>query len=122
MKESERSLQFKKHFDENRDKGMSIPEMARKYGLSSRHAYTIVRQIADAKGVSYDSLLQQIHPQHILVNSSKHDKVAPIDLSEFRESSQATISSMNKTLELMDQALRQWPTEPKWKEFKEEEK
>lgn len=73
MKESERSLQFKKHFEENKEKGMSIPEMAKRYGLS-----------------------------------------------EFRESSQATISSMDRTLKLMDQALRQWPAEPKLN--KEEEK
>ena len=117
---SERSLQFKKHFKENTEKGMSIPEMAKRYGLSGRHVYNIVRKIANDMGVSYDSLLQRNHSQHILANPSKHDRVAPIDLSEFRESSQATISSMDKTLKLMDQALRQWPAEPKLN--KEEEK
>ena len=101
MKKSERSLQFKEHFEKNKEDGLSIPEMARKYGLSVCHAYNLVREIAEERGVPYDSLLQRNRSQHTLVNSGKH--------GEFMKSLQTTIRYMEKTLELMDQLLRQGP-------------
>ncbi len=58
---SERSLRFKKNYLELFSQGMSVAEIAKKYGVYRNHAYYLIRQIADELGVSYESLLYQPH-------------------------------------------------------------
>lgn len=61
---SERVKALKKHFIEERQRGLTISEIAKRYKVSQRHIYFLLQEIADENGVSRRSLLDIPHKQH----------------------------------------------------------
>lgn len=59
-KESERMRQMKECFIRLHEEGVSISEIAEKFNLGESTVYQKLQEIADANGVTRDSLLQQV--------------------------------------------------------------
>lgn len=59
-KESERTKLMKENFMSLHNRGLTISEIAQKYNLSDQTVYNSLQAIADANGVSRESLLQVI--------------------------------------------------------------
>lgn len=112
MKQSERSFQFKKNYVEMRDRGMSVYEISDYYHLSCRHAYNLIRELADEIGVPYESLLNRPHCTHIVIGSAKVQPVKRVDFSSFEKEFREGISMFDKTLNQMDRRLKEWPVMP----------
>ena len=113
MKQSERSLQFKKNYQEMREDGKTVQEIADFYGLSRSHAYSLLRQLAEELGVTHDSLLPQPHRPPIYLGSGKAvEPVRPVDFSAFQQEFRGTISQFDKTIYQMEKVLKEWPDMP----------
>ena len=112
MKQSERSLQFERHCVEHLKAGMNVREMAVKYGLSESHCYKLIHKLEDKMGLTKNSLLHHPHAEHVVLERKELKKVHPIDFSAFQEEFRNTISSMDKSLGLMDKTLNDWPEIP----------
>lgn len=113
LKQSERSLQFKKNYQEMREDGKTVQEIADFYGLSRSQAYRLIRQLAEELGVTYDSLLSQPHQPPIYLGSSKTvEPVKPVDFSAFQQEFRGTISKFDKTIYQMEKVLKEWPEVP----------
>lgn len=113
LKQSERSLQFKKNYQEMREDGKTVQEIADFYGLSRSQAYRLIRQLAEELGVTYDSLLSQPHHPPIYLGSSKTvEPVKPVDFSAFQQEFRGTISKFDKTIYQMEKVLKEWPEVP----------
>ena len=95
---SERSLQFKKNYLKLFGQGMSVAEIAEKYGVARCYAYSLIRQIADEVGVSYESLLYQPH-----TNPQPGPRViaSPTKLADF-----SLLEEAQKILEFIEEAIR----------------
>lgn len=59
-KVSERVRLMKENFMQLHNQGYTIPEIAKKYNLGRATVYQHLQEIADANGVSRESLLQQV--------------------------------------------------------------
>jgi len=81
---SERVKAVKENFIEERQRGMSFAEIAKKYHISRRHLYNILQEIADANGVKdRSSLLDVPHKQH---QRSDFQTAETIDVKEIQNS------------------------------------
>lgn len=69
--ESERVREMKKRFMELHNNGARIPEIAEMFQLSAWSIYHHLQAIADANGVTRDSLLQVVMPKGIKKNKPK---------------------------------------------------
>ena len=96
-----------------REDGKTIQEIADFYGLSHRHAYTLIRQLAEELNIPYDSMLYRPHRTHIYLGSGKVVEPAqPVDFSDFEREFREAISSFDKTLYQMNKILQEWPEMP----------
>lgn len=113
LKQGEHSLQFKKNYQEMREDGKTVQEIADFYGLSRSQAYRLIRQLAEELGVTYDSLLSQPHRPPIYLGSGKVVEPAkPVDFSAFQQEFRGTISQFDKTIYQMEKVLKEWPDMP----------
>ena len=112
MKKSERALKFKKDYLEHFEKGGTVKELTDKIGLSQRHAYNIIHEIENEKGLPKGTLLPKPHAEHIVLDRKELKKTEPINFSAFQEEFRTAVSSMDKTLGLMEETLDTWPEIP----------
>lgn len=104
-KESERMRLLKENFMELHQQGFSIPEIAEKYNLGSAAIYSYALQsIADANGVSRQSLLKTIR-KPTEREHKEEDKKVKANVTElkngFREAEElldTLINTINETL------------------------
>lgn len=81
---SERVKQLIDNFMTYHNKGLSIPEIADEFGLTSRTVYLRLQEIADLNGVDRTSLLTVPHKPHVISSRVKklHKDVNPVELQE----------------------------------------
>ena len=87
-KSSERVKQLIDNFMAFHEKGLSIPEIADEFGLTSRTVYLHLQEIADLNGVDRTSLLTIPHKPHIMSSKVKRlrSEVDPVELqNDFTE-------------------------------------
>ena len=108
MKKSERSLRFKEHYLEHFEAGMSVKNSAELYSLSVPHAYSLIRELADEIGVPYESLIPHPHTEHVVGDRKELKRVDPINLSNFQNEFRATMSSIDKSLNVLNEMLKSW--------------
>ena len=97
---NERTLQMKAHFMELHRKGLTIPQIAKEYNLSTPTVYACLQEIADQAGVSRESLLERPHNKHATF-IRKDTKLKPVDVESFNhhyETAMAEIAAMRKVI------------------------
>lgn len=91
----ERTLKMMANFMSHHEAGMSIPEIAKKYDLTARVVYYRLDEIAEAAGVTRESLLEVIQPPRI--GSNWYIKpVEKVDTAEFDEHLVAVRADLGK--------------------------
>lgn len=87
-RESERMRLMKENFIELHQQGFTIPEIATKFNLGKATVYHTLQEIADANGVSRESLLQIVRTptERAYKEEAKKVKVNVTDLKNgFKE-------------------------------------
>ncbi len=81
-------------------KGLTIPQIAKKYNLSTPTVYANLQAIADQAGVSRESLLERPHAEHASF-VRKDTRLQPVDMERFNhhyETAMAEIAAMRKVI------------------------
>ena len=107
-KQDERTIQFKKNFMKEREKGLSIPEIADKYSISRRHAYYILQEIADENGVTRESLLFHPHKEHstpLFTNTRNGEE--KVNVEKVREDFQNILTSAQNVMNAIETLLEE---------------
>ena len=109
MKKREGTLQFKENYVKLHEEGLSVAQIAEKYGVTPEYGYKLIHQIADEMGVEYKTLICFPHKPHVIIGSTKGVKrVKPIDSSGFEEERRFMISTFDKTINSMNKVLEEW--------------
>ena len=82
-KTSERTLRMKSEFISLHREGLSILEIAKKYDLSTPTVYSSLQEIADAAGVSRESLLERPHSEHSKFIRQQSEPLIPVNREDF---------------------------------------
>lgn len=104
MKKNERTLQMMQNYVSLHDSGMSPGEIAKKYNLSSKTVYGALQEIADAAGVSRESLLERPHSEHQPFERIS-EPVRPINVGTFSEKIQNALGIMSEFKEMVEMAI-----------------
>lgn len=83
-KESERAKLMKQNFMELHNRGLTILEIAEKYNLSDQTVYNALQTIADANGVTRESLLQIVKTPTDKAYAKEVEKVK-VDVKKLEE-------------------------------------
>lgn len=94
----ERTFKMRENFIELHDKGYSIPQIAKMYGLSTQTIYNSLQEIADESGRTRESLLEVPHGAH-LTYDRQFEPVAEVDLTGFEEKFKTAIEGFNSVCE-----------------------
>lgn len=105
-KESERTKLMKENFMSMHERGLTILEIAQKHNLSDQTVYNALQAIADANGVSRESLLQIIRMPTDKVYAREAKKVS-VDVQQLKEEFKKAKSSITFLIEIIDQTLEQ---------------
>lgn len=97
-KTNERTLRMRNEFMELHFSGLSIPEIAKKFGLSTTSVYGSLDLIAEANGVTRESLLQRIHKEHAPFERIKDMPLKTMDPETFNLHCDLAIAEINKLL------------------------
>lgn len=103
---SERVKQLIQNFMTFHNKGLSIPEIADKFGLTPGTVYLRLQEIADLNGVDRTSLLTVPHKKHIV--SSRVQKLRKeVDPVELQNNFTEMISVGNELVSKIDTILNE---------------
>ena len=105
MKKSERTLRMKRNYIRLRALGMGPVEIAKKYDLDVSTIYKSLDEIAEANGVSRESLLERPHSEHVC-RERQFAPVEPVDLTEFRGHFDASIQEIDGVKATMKQEIK----------------
>lgn len=105
---NERTKKYKQNFMKEREKGLSIPEIAKKYDISRRHAYFILQEIADENGVERSELLKQPHKQHsVPLFTNTRDGEEKVNVEKVLEDFQNIITSAQNVMKVIETILEE---------------
>lgn len=85
MATSERVLSMKRGFMQQHEDGKTISEIAEHFGVSIWSVYNNLQEIADANGVTRESLLVRVHKPHEILKireAREKEKINPEKLLE----------------------------------------
>lgn len=105
-KESERTKLMKENFMSLHKRGLTILEIAQKYNLSDQTVYNALQAIADANGVSRESLLQVIKTPSDKAYAREVERVK-VNIKELKEEFAKAEDSIRFLIEIIDQTLEQ---------------
>ena len=97
----ESTLKMMNHFMEDHNNGMGIPEIAKKYKLSTTTVRKYLGEIAEKAGVTRESLLERVHKPHIFVDrllDKPVEKISTKDLDEHVKAVRAGISKIQQSV------------------------
>ena len=105
MKEKEGTLQARKNFILERDRGLSVADIAEKYGVSKTTIYNrVIPILAKELGVEPSTLLEQPHEKPVL-SGAGGGKKAQFGIEKFEENSSAALNSMESYLRSIEEYL-----------------
>lgn len=91
---SERTLRMKKEFITLHNQGWSLKRIAYHFDLDSSTVYRHLQDIADAAGVTRESLLDIPRAKHV-THEHRFAPVAPVDLTNFRQNFQQALKDFD---------------------------
>lgn len=98
----ERTFKMKRDYVKLHSRGLGPVAIAKKFNLSVKTVYRHLGDIAKEAGVSRESLLEIPHKEHVGYER-EFEPVEPVDATGFREHFNATLASMKKTSEVMEE-------------------
>lgn len=105
-KESERMRQMKENFMKLHAQGLSVPEIAEKYNLGESTVYKKLQEIADANGVTRDSLLQQVKTPTERAYREEAERVK-VNVGEMREGFEAVKERITFLVDVIEDVLKE---------------
>ena len=96
--ESESTKKVKRLFDELRAEGMSHPEIAKYCGVSVRHYYNVLEDIAKERGVSKKDLLDRVQKKHAPFEHVSREALKAMDPEEFNKHCDKAIAEIDEML------------------------
>lgn len=105
-KESERMRCLKTEFMELHEQGFSIPEIAKKFGLSGPAVYSALQEIADANGVTRISLLQVVRTPTERAYRNEVEKVR-VDVRDIEEQFEKVGNEIEQLINTIETTLRE---------------
>lgn len=100
-KNSERAQKLLKNFMSLHNSGYSIPEIAEMHGLNPATVYRHLQEIADANGVTRESLLERVNTPSSNAFWQRDRKKSEADFAEMRK----TISAISSRMDRINQIL-----------------
>ena len=105
QKRSERTKVMMDNFMDDHNDGMTIAEIADKYGLSSITVYRQLGEIAEKEGVSRDDLLQVVHVRASDAVWQRRHEEAKKSLSDIKEGIIQTRTHTENLLKVLDKIM-----------------
>lgn len=104
---SERVRLMKENFMELHNDGKTIQEIADHFHLTTATIYNYLQEIADANGVSRESLLQIVHKQHVMLKTRTPSPRDKIEINEIKQSFSALIKDTDNLIGKFDKFLEE---------------
>lgn len=105
-KESERTKLMKENFMSLHNRGLMISEIAQKYNLSDQTVYNSLQAIADANGVSRESLLQVIKTPSDKAYAREVEKVK-VDVGNLIHGFEGAENQIKSLIKTIDKTLEE---------------
>lgn len=109
MPKNERTLKMRENFMADHKNGLSLKDIAKKYGISTPTVYGELQWIADQNGVSRESLLQTPHDEHIGYTRT-FEPVEKIDLTEFHQHLSTAMSEIDAAIQSINKEIEKHET------------
>lgn len=104
-KNSERTSLMKKEFIKLRASGMSIQDIAKKYGMTARNIYFHLQEIADENHVTRDELLFVPQKPHIIKSVSKKLSKDAMSHEELKKDFSDMLEKVDNIIEKIDTTI-----------------
>lgn len=104
-KNSESTSLMKKEFIKLRASGMSIQDIAEKYGMTPANIYLHLQEIADENHVTREELLFIPHKTHIIKSNSKRLSKEAISPEELKKDFSEILEKVDNILEKIDTTI-----------------
>ena len=104
----ERTLRYIDNFMEKHNEGHTVPEIAKMYGISKRHGYLLLQEIADKNNVERAELLKQPHKQHstpLFIHTRDGDE--KVNAAEINEKLNKLLSATREVLTAYEKILEE---------------
>lgn len=101
---SERTLRMKEEYIQLHNRNWSLKRIAHHFDLDTSTVYRHLQDIADAAGVTRESLLVTPRAKHV-THERRFEPVAPVDLITFQQNFQQTIRYFDHTLQTIDATI-----------------
>ena len=105
-RESERMRLMKENFMELHQQGFTIPEIAAKFNLGKATVYHTLQEIADANGVSRESLLQVVRTPTERAYKEEAKKVK-VNVEELKNGFKEAGNLLDSLIGIIDETLRE---------------
>lgn len=106
-KESERMRLMKENFMELHQQGFSVSEIAERYNLSNKAAYNALQAIAEANGVSRESLLKVVRKLTTERAYKEEAKKVKVDVGELKKGFKEAGNLLDTMISIIDETLRE---------------
>ena len=111
---TERVQEMMRHFIQHWKDGLSVSQIAEKYGLSDSTVYLRLAEIAESNGLTRDELLQQ--PRIVPIPSRDREKLDRVQFDQVKEELEKLIGLTTETLDELQQFLKEKTDEAKKEE------
>lgn len=105
-RESERMRLMKENFMELHQQGFTIPEIAEKYNLGKATVYHTLQDIADANGVSRESLLKIVRTPTERAYKEEAKRVK-VNVTELKKGFEEAGKQLDFLIGIIDETLRE---------------
>lgn len=105
-RESERTRLMKENFMELHQQGLTIPEIAEKFNLMKVTVYRALQEIADANGVSRESLLKIVRTPTERAYKEEAKKVK-VNVTELKNGFKEVGNLLDSLIDIIDETLEE---------------